>query len=332
MKILITGASGFIGRHLTSRLIKSGACVRIVTRYPERLPPEWRSRVDVVAGSLVDAGMIKEATKSMEVVFHLASELSNVSWMKAVNEDATGELVRAADAAGVKRFVHMSTVGVIGADCPGIATEKTPCHPKNEYERTKLAGEQVVLEFSRTTGLDAVVVRPTIVFGEDAAESRDSMLKWMRAVAKGWFVFVGQDAVANYVYVGDVVEAVMQLLERRSPGGEIFHITDAVPMHDFIGAMAEALGVASPTLKVPFWAAYATGAGMELANRLFGTPAPLTRSRVRALSVTCRYGSDKLGTQAGISLSFGYREGLFRLARWYDTVGKLTNKTRGMRR
>lgn len=243
--------------------------------------------------------------------------------MRTANADAARDLVQAASAAGAKRFVHLSSVGVIGTDAADDVTEDTPCRPKNEYERTKLEGERAVLEFARTTGFDAVVVRPTIVFGEGTTRSRDSLLEWLRAVQRGRFVFIGTRAVANYVYVGDVVEALFKLAERPSPGGEIFHLADPAPMCDFVGAMSEALDVACPSRVVPTWAAYAAAAGMEAANRLIGTPTPLTFSRVRALSGSSRFSGDKLRIRAGIALPFGYRLGLTHTVQWYRRTGKL---------
>ena len=323
MPILVTGASGFIGRHLTATLLERGMPVRVVTRHPERLPAEWAGRVEVITGSLTDKHTIEAVTKGVVLVFHLAGEMQEAASMKAVNADAAHDLVQAAGAAGAKRFVHLSSVGVIGADEAGDITEDAPCQPKNEYERTKLEGERAVLEFARAAGFDAVVVRPTIVFGEGVSRSRDSLLEWMRALQKGRFAFIGKKAVANYVYIGDVVEAMLRMSYRPSPRGEVFHVADPAPMHDFVGAMADALGVACPSKVVPTWAAYAAAAGIEAAHRLFGTPAPLTVARVRALSSPCRFNGDRLRTRAGVALPFGYRTGLARTVRWYKEVGKL---------
>ena len=323
MPVLVTGASGFIGRHLTAALLARGTAVRVVTRYSERLPSEWKARVEVVAGSLTDKATLESVAKGSSLVFHLAGEIQDPAAMQAVNADAARELARAARAAGVKRFIHLSSVGVIGAEEAGDITEDVPCSPKSEYERTKLEGERAVLEFARATGFDAVVVRPTIVFGEGVMKTRDSLLEWLKALQRGRFAFIGGQAMANYVYVGDVVEALLKLSERPSPGGEIFHVADPAPMRDFVGAMSDALGVACPTRRIPVWAAYAGAAGLEAANRLFSTPAPLTLSRVRALSSACRFTGDKLRIQAGVTLPFGYRAGLARTVKWYRAEGKL---------
>jgi nucleoside-diphosphate-sugar epimerase len=321
--VLVTGASGFIGRHLTGRLLERGAALRMVTRNPDRLPAEWRGRVEVVTGSLTDKSTIESATKGVSLVFHLAGETHDQASMQAVNTEVTRALVQAARAAGAKRVVHLSSVGVIGADHPGTITEETLCRPTNEYEQTKLEGERAVLEFAGSRDIDAVIVRPTIVFGEGMGRSRDSLLEWLKAVQHGRFVFIGKQAVANFLYVGDVVEAMLRLSERPSPSGEIFHVADPAPMRDFVGAMAQALGVPVPTRSMPAWAAYAAAAVLQAANRLFGTPAPLTFSRVRTLSSACRFSGDKLLTQAGFTLPFGYQAGLMRTVRWYRVTGKL---------
>src|SRR6266545_3846822 len=223
MPVLVTGASGFIGRHLTDRLLENRALVRVVTRNPDRLPSEWTGRVDVVVGSLTDHHTIESATKDVSLVFHLAGETQNPAVMRAVNAGAACELARAANGAGVKRFIHLSSVGVIGTDGAGEIAEDAPCHPKSEYERTKLEGERAVLELARSSGSDAVIVRPTIVYGEGVTRSRDSLLEWLKALQRGRFLFIGRKAIANYVYVGDVVEAILRLSERPAPGGEIFH-------------------------------------------------------------------------------------------------------------
>jgi len=323
MAVLVTGATGLIGRCLTDALLARGASVRVVTRRPDRMPVEWNGRVEVVAGSLTESRILQSATNGVSLVFHLAAEVRDASSMRALNADVPKQFVRIAADAGVKRFVHLSSVGVMGAGGDNDITEHTPCHPKNEYERTKLDGERAVLEYAQSNGADIVVVRPTIVFGEGAGRSQDSMLEWMKAVVQGRFVFIGRQAVANYVYVGDVVEATLRLSERPSPGGDIFHIADPVPLRDFVGTMAEVLGVACPTRTIPTWVAYGVASLMDLANRAIGTPAPLTRSRVRALSSGCRFIGEKLRVQAGITLPFGYRIGLMRTVQGYRAAGNL---------
>lgn len=323
MAILVTGATGLLGRHLTDRLLRDGRSVRIITRDPGRVPSSWSGRVEVITGDLRDRNVLKAATKGVDLLFHLAGETQNAALMRAVNVEAVRGLLEASALAGVKRMVHTSSVGVIGAEGPGIITEDSPCRPKNEYEQTKLEGERAVLAFAHAAGFDAVVVRPTIVFGEGVIRSRDSLIEWMRAVRRGRFAFIGNKAVANYVYAGDVAEAMVRLGERPSPGGAVYHVADPAPMRDFVETMAAELGVPCPTRTIPAWAAYVAAATLEAAGSVVGMPVPLTRSRVRTLSSTCLFSAEKLRVQAGVTLPHGYREGVRRTVRWYREKGRL---------
>ena len=320
MSTLITGATGFIGRHLTSRLIQAGESVRVLTRDRGKLPPEWANSVQVITGNLLDLEVQKEATQGISTVFNLAGEIKNPELMKAVNASAVEGLLDSAVAAGVNQFVHLSSVGVVGADEPGVITEDTACRPQNEYEQTKLEGEQAVAKAANAGVIKAVIARPTIVFGE--GNTNDSVLGWLRAVRQSRFFFVGRKGIANYVYVGDVVEAILKVSQGQAKQLEVFNIADPAPLREFVAAMAEALQVPVPKKSIPVPLAFSVGAAFEAANRLAHTPAPLTRARVRALSSQTLFSGEKL-KERGFVLPFGYREGLARTVKWYQQTGRL---------
>jgi nucleoside-diphosphate-sugar epimerase len=321
MSTLITGATGFIGRHLTARLLNDGVRVRVLTRNRDKLPPEWADRVEVVMGSLLDPEALREATAGVSTVYHLAGEIRDPALMKAINAEAVRSLLESAIAAGVKHFVHLSSVGVVGADSPGTVTEEALCRPKNEYEQTKLEGEKEVLKCVDAGRIEAVILRPTIVFGEGS--TNDSVLSWLRAVGQGRFFFIGKEGIANYVYVGDVVEAMVHVTKNPDTRTGIFNVADPAPIRDFVAVMAEVLGVALPTRTLPVPLAYSMGGALEAANRLIGIPAPLTRARVRAMSSKCLFSGDKLRIKGAFNLPVGYREGLVRTVKWYRETGRL---------
>lgn len=323
MTVLVTGATGFVGRHLVQRLLKQSVPVRVVTRNPNRLPAQWRDRVEVVVGDLLDNGIQTAATKGVGLIYNLAAEIRDSSLMRGINAGAVRGLIETATQAGVKRIVHLSSVGVIGASEAGVVTEETPCRPQTLYEQSKLEGERIVLEYAKSGGIEGVILRPTIVFGDGKESIGDSLLEWLRALLRRHFVFFGKKGVANYIYVGDVVEALLRLSVISVNRPAIYIAADSVPMSDFVGAMAETLGVATPRVRLPMWVAYALGASCHLANRVLGTPAPLTLSRVRALSCETVFSGDKLIRDAGVAFPFGYRKGLHLTVQWYRSVGRL---------
>jgi nucleoside-diphosphate-sugar epimerase len=323
MTVLVTGATGFIGRHLIQRLLDQDVPVRVVTRDPIRLPVQWRDRVEVVVGDLVDTEIQAAATKGVGLIYNLAGEIRDSSLMRAINVEAVHGLLETAAQVGVKRIVHLSSVGVIGASEAGVVTEDTPCRPQTLYEQSKLEGEQIVLEYAQSGRIEGVVLRPTIVFGDKNERVGDSLLEWLRALLSRRFVFIGKKGVANYIYVGDVVEALSRLAEVSISRSAVYIAADSVPMSDFVGAMAQALGVATPRARLPIWVASTLGVGIQLAGRVLGTPAPLTLSRVRALSSEAVFSGDKLFREAGVAFPFGYQKGLQLTVQWYRSVGRL---------
>lgn len=323
MVVLVTGATGFIGRHLIQKLLEQHASIRVVTRDPSRLPEEWRDLVDVVVGSLTELRVQVAATKGVGLIYNLAAELRDSSLMRAINAEAVRGLMEQAAQAGVRRVVHLSSVGVIGAKGPGVVTEGTPCQPQTFYEQTKLEGERIVLEHARSTGVEGVILRPTIVFGDRREGVGDSLLSWLRVVLRERFVFFGKKSVANYIYVGDVVEALLRLAEIPLAESAIYIAADSAPMFEFVEAMAQVLGVPAPKRCLPMWVAYALGVTCQIANRMFGMSVPLTFSRVRTLSSETIFSGDRLLRDLGMTFPYGYRKGLDLTVQWYRSVGQL---------
>lgn len=323
MVVLVTGATGFIGRHLIPKLLEQCASVRVVTRDPGRLPVEWRGLVDVVVGSLTEVRVQAAAVKDVEHIYSLAAELRDASLMRAINAEAVRGLMEQATQAGVRRVVHLSSVGVIGAKGAGVVTEGTRCQPEALYEQTKLEGERIVQEYAGSGKIEGVILRPTIVFGDRKEGEDDSLLGWLRVVRQGMFVFFGKHGAANYIYVGDVVESLVRLSEIQVSGFAVYIAADPVPMSEFVRAMAQVLGVPTPRRRLPLWVAYALGSFGEILSRMFGMSAPLTLSRVRALSSKTIFSGDRLLTELGMRFPYGYQRGLELTVQWYRSVGQL---------
>src|SRR5688500_10232989 len=170
MKVLITGAGGFIGSHLVDSQLEQRHDVRAVDLHLDLLQPQSANpHLEAICGDITDKNLLKRLADGVEVVYHLASAHLDVSLSdehyRRVNVGATLSLLEAARQAGVRRFVHCSSVGVIGDVKHPPADETTQCRPANIYERSKLAGERAVLDYAFRTGFPVVVVRPAWVYG-----------------------------------------------------------------------------------------------------------------------------------------------------------------------
>jgi nucleoside-diphosphate-sugar epimerase len=224
----VTGASGMIGRRIVEQLIARGAQVRVLSR------SEWRGPqpVDVFQGSLLDDDTLGRFVSGAHSVFHCAAELRDAAAMWRTNVDGTQRLLRSAGQSGVHFFCHLSSVGVIGRTTARIVDESTPCNPQNEYERSKLAAEKVVLAPGRVGTV--VVLRPTNVV---APERPGAQAIAMRGSARDRMkTFVQGRECAHIVHAGNVAAAAMHAMDARLDHGETFIVSsDDDPRNTFAG-------------------------------------------------------------------------------------------------
>jgi farnesol dehydrogenase len=204
--ILITGATGFIGDHLARRLLRRGARLRLMVRDPGRLHPLLRSRTDVVAGGLGDADAARYAMRGVGQVLHLAALAKAFARDEGeydrLNRRAVEVLLDAADAAGVERFVHVSTVAVLPPE--GTAGAGT-----TPYAASKAASEEAVLRYV-AAGHDAVIVRPSRVYGPGPRCDANGATRLVDLYRRGRLRCRPDDGgvLANWVHVEDVAAGI----------------------------------------------------------------------------------------------------------------------------
>ncbi len=156
--VLVTGATGFLGRASARRLATDGVPVRALARSPQKAEPLLKHGIEVVYGDLTDADFLRRAVADCRIVLHVAAATSgNYAQQEAVNVGGTQKLVDVAQAAGVERLVHVSSISVYGYNVRGSVTEEAPLAPgADPYGITKAAGEKLV----RAGDLDYTVDPP----------------------------------------------------------------------------------------------------------------------------------------------------------------------------
>jgi nucleoside-diphosphate-sugar epimerase/choline dehydrogenase-like flavoprotein len=239
-KVFVTGASGFIGGCLIEKLVvEYGAEVVALVRQPHKSSRLAQLAVEIVVGDVRDPAGLTRAMAGCDGVVHCAVDGSgNAAHKRLVSVDGIRNVCTAAQAAGVKRVVHLSTVSVYGPTPAGTMDESTAQTPHGDaYGESKLEAEKIALEFNRA-GLPVTVLQPTVVYGP-------APTYWTTSVAEqlgsGLVVLPdGGEGICNAVYVDDVAEAICCALraEGDRPGPYLISARSPVTWADYYRAHA----------------------------------------------------------------------------------------------
>jgi len=317
--VLLTGASGFVGTRVQSLLVKRGYRLRVLTRKPDMA----LSSESYIIGDLTDASACRKAMDNVNVVIHVAGEKRATSRFWPGNVQGTKNLLDAAVTDGVERFVHVSSVGVIGADPlqSKVFGEEIPCMPRNEYERSKWEAEKLVHQ-AASEGLPVVILRPANVFGD--CDPERGLLRLIRTVLNGWFIFIGgRDATCNYVYVEDVAHACLALAEHPRAVGRTYNLSDDCTLGEFVDAVADELGVTKSRIQLPSSLASGIRASLRVIRRFPRFSESSIASRLISLNNQARFSTNRLADELQFRCPVGWQAGLSRVVSWYRSQGEL---------
>ena len=322
--ILVTGAGGFTGLALTRALAARGHPVRALARKPGQVPELERAGAEVVQGDIRDPLIIQRAVEGRAVVFHLAAVFRRAgvpdSLYREVHVDATRHLIEAAAAAGVRRFVHCSTVGVHGDVADGPADEDAPMAPGDIYQRTKLEGEAAARDAAARTGLALTVVRPGPIYGP--ADRR--LLKLIGGVARRRFFLLGSGKPHfQMVYVDDLVEGLRLAAETPEAAGRTYILTgeEAPTLRELVQEIAAVARVPAPRVRLPVWPFWLAGALCEVVCVPLGVEPPIYRRRVKFFTNNRWFDISRARAELGFAPRMPLREGIRRTLDSYRNLG-----------
>lgn len=260
--VLVTGAAGFLGSHLTDALVRAGARVRALDDLSDgRLDnlAASRDRIDFVEGSITDAGTLAAAVAGCEVVFHLAANASvprsseNPAYDFERNALGTFRVLEALRARGEGRLVFASSAAVYGEPQTesGRMPEDHPLVPKSPYGATKLAGEYLLETWGRCYGLDHRRVRIFNTFGPRQRKYvMFDLLEKLRRDRRHLEVIGTGEQVRDYNYVEDTVLAILLVGSRPEAQGNVYNVAGGRPIsiRDLVSLLIELLGIDPPEI------------------------------------------------------------------------------------
>jgi predicted dehydrogenase/nucleoside-diphosphate-sugar epimerase len=301
-RVLVTGASGFIGARLCERLHFTGDWqVRALIRNPSRAVRLARMPIEFAIGDLSAPADLERALEGCESVVHAGI---GTSWREsdrvAVNVEGTRNLVNAALRAGVKRFVHISTIALYGDQVTGTITEETPIRPKPgwDYAESKYAAEQIVLE-AASRGLPAVVLRVAVVYGP---HNMTIVTRPLQQLTHNRLVLVDCRGVpSNTIYVDNLCQGIQRSLDAGPDvNGQIFLLSDddGFTWGEYFGYFAERLGATVQHVSKNPAAAAASVESPSLLGRWSRGTKDLVSSREMKALARRVYQSDPWGTPA----------------------------------
>lgn len=326
MRVLVTGATGFTGGHLARALKGRGYEVRALVRRAEQAGPLEAAGIEPSIGALEDRAALRQAVRDVDIVYHVAAVYRDAgipaSTYRAVNATAVGDLIDAAAAAGVRRVVHCSTVGVHGDIEHPPATEDAPIRPGDIYQVTKVEGERVARESAARTGVPVTIARPTGIYGPGDRR----LLKLFRGIAHRRFVVLGSGNIFYHLtYIDDLVEGFRLCGEVPAAANRTYILAggEYTTLNELMTLIAREAGVGPPTWKLPVWPFWLAGAACEAICVPLGINPPIYRRRVDFFTKSRAFDITRARAEIGYAPRVGLREGIQTTLAWYRERGWL---------
>jgi nucleoside-diphosphate-sugar epimerase len=247
--ILITGGTGFIGHHLLSDIESGKYNIKVLTRNSKlkSLP----SFCSVIEGDLLNQDSLIEAGRGVDILINMAAEVRNMAVIRDTNINGTKNLISSVQKNKIKKVIHLSSVGVVGAQYAVnhlSVNENSLSNPKNEYESSKLISEQLFLEAAKDGNFELDILRPTNVFGEK--HPFNALLSLFKHTISGMPLLLGKNSLVNYVYVKNLTYLILYFIESESQKG-IINVGKTVSLVDFYTNIKKIVGSKNKLIVLP---------------------------------------------------------------------------------
>lgn len=232
-RILVTGATGFLGNAFVRRLLSRGERPRALARSSMRVAELQQLGIDVVVGDAADITAVEMAVRGTEIVIHCAGRMGSQGTWEEFHRDSvesTENVLRAARAADLKRVIYVSSLGIYGVPNNGNRiTEGTPYDSAPEkrgmYSRAKIEAETLVLDFAKETGLAVTIFRPGMIFGRGRALPT-APLAFPSPITASFLVIGSSHTLLGLNYIENLLDAFELAIERPESAGKQYNIVD----------------------------------------------------------------------------------------------------------
>jgi dihydroflavonol-4-reductase len=334
MKLLVTGATGFIGSRLALHAHSTGIDVlatgRAETRTEiDRLSELRAAGVPVEPAMLQDTSLIRRLLRGRDTVIHLAAAQHEAempeAYFRSINVDAVRSLLEACNTNGLRRFVYGSTIGVYGEAGDQPLDEDSPVRPENAYTRTKLEAEALVR--NHAADFETCIVRIAETYGP----GDQRLLKLFRSIARGHFFMIGAgNNRRQCIHVDDLIRGLLAAAHHQAARGQtfVFAGSEIMTTNEMVDRIARALHRSPPRLQLPMWPFVAAAGVMETALPPLHIQPPLHSRRLDFFRKSFVFSTSRAQRLLDFRPSIDFRSGAHDTAQWYRERGLLPREPR----
>jgi len=337
MKVFVSGATGFIGKHLSQKLAEQGNIVHALYRSGKKTVDMQHPNIIFFKGDITDIDSLYIAMKNCEYVFHLAAYAK--VWSKQrntfeiVNYQGTVNVLETAIQHRIKKVIVTSTAGVFGPSSNAIPVNefsKRTVPYFSEYERTKDLADKMIME-KYSSKIDVTIVCPTRVFGPGELSASNSVTRLISLYISGKYRFLpgkGQ-SIGNYVYIDDVVTGMLLALEKGCAGERYILGGENVSFSDFFARLSNITGKSYTLFKIPVAIIMLLATTMKFFAILFQIPPLLTPGWARKYLYDWKLSSNKAGEELNYKPQL-LEEGFIKTVMWIKSNKKANSKSQSM--
>ncbi len=315
MKYLFTGASGFIGSHFHEVLDNL-----LITNL-DLEKPRFKNSANFFEGDIRKESDIEAVMSNgnFDILIHLAAQHKDfgIQYQEYFNTNhyGTKKLCDACSKYGIKKIVFYSSVAVYGANVTPSNEEDIPI-PNMPYGESKWAGEKALLEWASEDPLrEVLIIRPAVVYGE---RNVANMFRLIEQIKAGRYFHIGKgDNVKSIVYVKNLVQATLWLIDRMQPGVFTYNYADSPQLtsREIANIISDSLN--KTPINLPYWLVYLMGIPFDLVIKLTGKDLPISTNRIKKFCTETYHKADKI-TKEGFVPKYSNKEGLQNMVKWMN--------------